>query len=59
MTNLNQMRKVLLFVYSKMADDTNFSSKLPVADRTRESKKESSVGDALAHFPLSMFYLEL
>ena len=53
------MRKVLLFVYSKMADDTNFSSKLPVADRTRESKKESSVGDALAHFPLSMFYLEL
>ena len=27
---------VLLFVCSKMADETNLSSKLPVADRTRE-----------------------
>ena len=36
MTNLNQMREVLLFVCSKMADETQFSSKLPVADRSRE-----------------------
>ena len=36
MTNLNQMCEVLLFVCSEMADETNFSSKLPVADRTRE-----------------------
>ena len=36
MTNPNQMREVLLFVCSEMADETNLSSKLPVADRTRE-----------------------
>ena len=36
MTNPNQMREVLLFVCSKMADETNFNSKLPIADRTRE-----------------------
>ena len=36
MTNLNQMLEVLLFVCSKMADETSLSSKLPVADRTRE-----------------------
>ena len=36
MTNPNQMREVLLFLCSKMADETNLSSKLPVADRTRE-----------------------
>ena len=36
MTNPNQMCDVLLFVCSKMADETNLSSKLPVADRTRE-----------------------
>ena len=46
MTNPNQLCDVLLFVCSKMADETNLSSKLPVADRTRE--EESSVGDALA-----------
>ena len=45
MTNPNQMREVLLFVCFKMADGTNLSSKLPVADR---SERESSVGDALA-----------
>ena len=33
--NLNQLWDVL-FVCSKMADETNLSSKLPVADRTRE-----------------------
>ena len=36
MTNPNQLCDVLLFVCSKMADETNISSKLPVADRTRE-----------------------
>ena len=36
MTNPNQVCDVLLFVYSKMADETNLSSTLPVADRTRE-----------------------
>ena len=34
MTNPNQLCDVLLFVCSKMADGTNLSSKLPVADRT-------------------------
>ena len=36
MTNPNQLCDVILFVCSKMADETNLSSKLPVADRTRE-----------------------
>ena len=36
MTNPNQLCDVLLFVCSKMADETNLSSKLPVADRTRK-----------------------
>ena len=36
MTNPNQMCDVLLFVCSKMADETNLSSKLPIADRTKE-----------------------
>ena len=36
MTNPNQMREVLLFVCSKMADETNLSPKLPFADSTRE-----------------------
>ena len=36
MTNPNQLFDVLLFVCSKIADETNLSSKLPVADRTRE-----------------------
>ena len=34
MTSPNQLYDVLLFVCS--ADETNLSSKLPVADRTRE-----------------------
>ena len=33
MISPNQMREALLFVCSKMADETNFSPKLPVADR--------------------------
>ena len=36
MTNPNQLCDMLLFVCSKMADDTNLSSKVPVVDRTRE-----------------------
>ena len=36
MTNRNQLCDVLLFVCSKMADETNLSSKLSVADRTRQ-----------------------
>ena len=36
MTNPNQLCDVLLCVCSKMADETNLSSKLSVADRTRE-----------------------
>ena len=36
MTNPNQLCDVLLFVCSKMADETNLSSKLPFADRKRE-----------------------
>ena len=35
MTNPNQLCDVLLFVCSKIADETNLNSKLPVADRTR------------------------
>ena len=34
MTSLNQMREALHFVFSNMADETNLSSKLPVADRS-------------------------
>ena len=36
MTNPNQMREVLLFACYKMADETNLSSKVLVADSTRE-----------------------
>ena len=36
MTNPNRIREVLLFVCSEMVDETNLSSKLPVADRIRE-----------------------
>ena len=36
MTNPNQLCDVLLFVCSNLADETNLSSKLPVADRTRD-----------------------
>ena len=46
--NPNQMREVILFVCSKMADETNLSSKLPVAIEQERSEEESSVGDALA-----------
>ena len=35
-TNLNQMPEMLLFVCSRMVDETKISSKLLVADRTKE-----------------------
>ena len=38
MANPNQMQKVLLFVCSKMADETNLSS---IADRTRGLRKKA------------------
>ena len=36
MPNPNQMCEMLLFVCSKMVDETNLGYKLPFADRTRE-----------------------
>ena len=48
MTNPNQLCDVLLFVFSKMADETSVSPKLPVAVEQERSEEESSVGDALA-----------
>ena len=41
MTNPNQMCEVLLFVCSKMADETNLNSKLPIADRKRGLRKKA------------------
>ena len=41
MTNPNQLRDVLFFVCSKMADETNLNSKLPVAIRTRGLRKKA------------------
>ena len=40
------MREGLLFVFSKMANETSLSSKLSVAEQER-SEEESSVVDAL------------
>ena len=50
MTNPNHLCDVLLFVCSKMADETNLSSKLPdkLQIEQERSEEESSVGDALA-----------
>ena len=47
MTSPNQLCDVLLFVCSKMADETNLSSKLPLQIEQERSEEESSVGDAL------------
>ena len=58
-----QMHEVLLFVCFKTAYETNLSSKLPVADRTREIWGRKSVGDVLvpdfhrAHFCLALLIL--
>ena len=48
MTNPNQLCDVLLFVCSKMADETSLSSKLLLQIEQERSEEESSVGDALA-----------
>ena len=48
MTNPNQLCDVLLFVCSKMADETNLSSKLLLQIEQGKSEEESSVGEALA-----------
>ena len=47
MINPNQLCDVLLFVCSKVADETNLSSKLLQIEQER-SEEESSIGDALA-----------
>ena len=47
-TNPNQMREVLLFVCSKMADETDLSSTLLWQIEQERSEEESYVGDALA-----------
>ena len=47
MTNPNQICEVLLFVCSKMADETNLSSCLLQIEQKR-SEEENSNGDALA-----------
>ena len=58
MTNPNQLCDVLLFVCSKMADETNLSSKLPVADRTREITGRKLCWWCLSSgFPLCTFLL--
>ena len=49
MTNPNQLCDVLLFVCSKMADETSLSSGFPLLQIEQErSEEESSVDDALA-----------
>ena len=58
MTNPNQLCDVLLFVCSKMADETNLSSKLPVADRTRMVWERKLFWWCLSSgFPLCTFLL--
>ena len=59
MTNPNQLCDVLLFVCSRMADETNLSSKLPVADRTREVWGRKFCWWCLSSgFPLCTFLLK-
>ena len=48
MTNPNQLCDVLLFVCSKMADETNLSSNCLLQIEQERSEEESSVGNALA-----------
>ena len=57
-TSSNQMRKVLLFVCSKMDNETNLSPKLPVADRIWEIWGRKLCWWCLnSGFPLSTFLL--
>ena len=61
MTNPNQLCDVLLFVCSNMADETNLSSKLPVAARTREVFKGGFEGVLVSLLLTTMgafFYLK-
>ena len=59
MTNPNQMHEVLLFVSSNMADETDFSSKLPTADRTRKVWGRQLCWYCLSSgFPLITFLLD-
>ena len=48
MTSPNQMHEVLLFVCSKMADETSLSSYCLLQIEQERSEEESSVEDALA-----------
>ena len=48
MTNPDQMREVLLFVCSKMADETNLSFERLLQIDKKRSEEESSVSDALS-----------
>ena len=48
MTNPNQLCVVLLFVCSKMAEETNLSFECLLQIEQERSEEESSVGDALA-----------
>ena len=58
MTNHNQLCDVLLFVCFKMADETNLSSKLLVADITKEVWGRKFCWWCLSSgFPLCMFLL--
>ena len=60
MTNPNQLYDVLLFVCSKMADETNLSFQLPVADRAREVWRRKLCWWCLSSgFPLCTFLLGL
>ena len=60
LTNPNQSCDVLLFVCSKMVEETNLSSKLPVIDRTREVWGRKLCWRCLSSgFPLCTFLLIL
>ena len=48
MTSPNQLCDILLFVCSKMADETNLTLKCLLQIEHERSEEESSVGDALA-----------
>ena len=48
MTNLYQMREVLLLMCSKMADETNLALNCLLQIEQKTSEEERSVGDALA-----------
>ena len=57
MINLNQMHEVLLFVCSKMTDETNLSSKLPVADKMKALMVMPALAFQWACFCLALLIL--